>query len=152
MTVVARDRLTWDGRATNLQNDVVAATRRDRTRAWNEALRQLGQAIVNDQFPEDLYRALGATPPSVSPGERGEEELNTPLAMDQDSFRDLLAFSISSVIGSNRPLLGQILKEHVSDDARARLANKVLEHLEFSGFTIDESAQVMRRLPRGRGW
>jgi hypothetical protein len=135
MTVVARDRLTWDGRATSL----------------DEALRQLGQAILNDQFPEDLYRALGATPPSVSPGERGEEELNTPLTMDQDSFRDLLAFSISSVIGSNRPLLGQILKEHVSDDARARLANKVLEHLEFSGFTIDESAQVMRRLPRAAG-
>jgi hypothetical protein len=37
-----------------------------------------------------------------------------------------------------RPLLRRILKEHVSDDARQMLARTVIEHLELSGFEIDE--------------
>jgi hypothetical protein len=130
-------------------------SRGDATRpepSLDEALRQLGKAILNEPVPETLYRALDTTPPSVSRGGRGEGELNARPAMDHCSFRDHLAFSIGFVIESNRPLLRQILKEHVSDDARDMVAKKVLEHLELAGFTIDESAQVMRKLPRGRGW
>jgi len=33
----------------------------------------------------------------------------------------------------------------VSDHAREQLAKRVIEHLELSGFEIDESAQVMKR-------
>jgi hypothetical protein len=52
-----------------------------------------------------------------------------------------------------RPLPRRNLKEHVSDDARAMLAKKVIEHLELSGFTIDEFAQTMtkRRGHHGHG-
>jgi hypothetical protein len=40
------------------------------------------------------------------------------------------------------------LKEHIADDTRHMLAEKVIEHVELSGFTIDEFSQVMkRRLP-----
>lgn len=33
------------------------------------------------------------------------------------------------------------------DDARRQLADRVLQHLEQSGFEIDEAAQVMRKRP-----
>jgi hypothetical protein len=46
----------------------------------------------------------------------------------------------------------RILIEHVADDARRMLAKKVIEHLELSGFEIDEGEQIMRKRPRGRGW
>jgi hypothetical protein len=74
-------------------------------------------------------------------------------AMDQQSFRDMLAFSIGFVVAQNRDLLRRILKEHITDDAREQLAKKVIEHLELSGFTIDESSQLMkrRRPPHGHG-
>jgi hypothetical protein len=73
--------------------------------------------------------------------------------MDQDSFRDMVAFSIGFAVERNRPLLRRILKEHVSDDAREQLAKRVTEHLELCGFTIDESSQMMkrRRPPHGHG-
>lgn len=57
-------------------------------------------------------------------------------------------------IRPNRDLLRRILKEHVADDARQMLAKRVVvEHLELSGFEIDEERQVMRKKPptHGRG-
>ena len=73
--------------------------------------------------------------------------------MDHRSFRDMLAFSIGFVIERNRTLLRRILKEHVSDDTLDMLAKRVIEHLELSGFTIDEAAQMMtkRRGHHGHG-
>jgi hypothetical protein len=67
--------------------------------------------------------------------------------MDHRSFRDMLAFSIGFVIERNRTLLRRLLKEHVTDDARAALGKKVVEHLELSGFEIHEDEQVMRKRP-----
>jgi hypothetical protein len=67
--------------------------------------------------------------------------------MDQHSFRDQLMFSIGFAIGRNRDLLRRLLKEHVSDTTREQLAKRVVEHLELSGFEIDEGAQVMRTRP-----
>jgi hypothetical protein len=56
------------------------------------------------------------------------------------------------VIERNRTLLRRLLKEHVTDDTRRRLAEKVVEHLELSGFEIDEQERVMRKKDGGRGW
>jgi hypothetical protein len=72
--------------------------------------------------------------------------------MDRGSFRKMLVFSIGFVIERNRTLLRRLLKGHVTDDTRHQLAKKVVEHLELSGFEIDESEQVMRKNDRGRGW
>jgi DNA-directed RNA polymerase specialized sigma54-like protein len=47
----------------------------------------------------------------------------------------------------SRELLRQILREHAPDDARQQLAERVVEHLEQSGFEIDEAEQVMRKHP-----
>ena len=44
------------------------------------------------------------------------------------------------------------MTEHVTDDTRHRLAEKVVEHLELSGFEIDEQERVMRKKDGGRGW
>jgi hypothetical protein len=63
------------------------------------------------------------------------------------SFRDLLLFGIGFAIGQNRDLLRRILKEHVADDARQMLAKRVVDHLELSGFEIDEERQVMTKRP-----
>jgi hypothetical protein len=43
--------------------------------------------------------------------------------------------------------LRRVLKDHVTDDARQQLAARVVEHLEQSGFEIDEADQVMRKRP-----
>jgi hypothetical protein len=72
--------------------------------------------------------------------------------VDHRSFRAQLAFSIGFAIGQNRDLLRRLLKEHVTDATREQLAKRVVEHLELSGFEIDEAEQVMRKLDRGRGW
>jgi hypothetical protein len=69
--------------------------------------------------------------------------------VDHRSFRDALIFSIGFVIERNRALLRRLLKEHVTDDTRHQLAKKVVEHLELSGFEIDESEQVMRKTIAG---
>jgi hypothetical protein len=38
------------------------------------------------------------------------------------------------------------LTEHAPDDARQMLAARVVDHLERSGFEIDEEHQVLRRI------
>jgi hypothetical protein len=67
--------------------------------------------------------------------------------VDHRSFRDQLAFTIGFAVARSRDLLRRLLKEHVTDDARQMLAHRVVEHLELSGFEIDESAQIMRKRP-----
>jgi hypothetical protein len=71
--------------------------------------------------------------------------------MDQHSFRDQLLLAIGFVIAQNRPLLRGILKQHVSDNERRLLAKKVVEHLELSGFRIDEERQIMTKRPPSHG-
>jgi hypothetical protein len=67
--------------------------------------------------------------------------------VDHRSFRDQLAFSIGFAVTRSRALLRRILKEHAPDDARQQLAAGVVEHLEQSGFEIDEAEQVLRKRP-----
>jgi hypothetical protein len=67
--------------------------------------------------------------------------------VDHRSFRDQPAFSIGFAVTRSRDLLRRLLKEHVTDDARQQLAERVVEHLEQSGFVIDEADQVMRKRP-----
>lgn len=67
--------------------------------------------------------------------------------MDHRSFRDQLVFSIGFAVARSRALLRRLLKEHVTDDARRQLADGVVQHLEQSGFEIDEAEQVMRKRP-----
>jgi hypothetical protein len=44
-----------------------------------------------------------------------------------------------------------MLKEHIADGARQMLAKRVIEHLELSGFEIDEADQVIGSARRGGG-
>jgi hypothetical protein len=67
--------------------------------------------------------------------------------MDQRSFRDQLAFSIGFAIGRSRDLLRRLLREHAPDDARRELAQRVVSHLEQSGFDVDEEGQALRKRP-----
>jgi hypothetical protein len=71
--------------------------------------------------------------------------------VDHRSFRDMLLSSIGFAIGRNRDLLRRMLKEHVTDATREQLAKRVVEHLELSGFEIDEVQQLMRRRPGHHG-
>jgi hypothetical protein len=71
--------------------------------------------------------------------------------MDHRSFRDSLVFSIGFAIGRSRPLLRRLLKEHVTDGTREQLAKRVVEHLELSGFEINEGGQVMSKRPPTHG-
>ena len=71
--------------------------------------------------------------------------------MDHRSFRAQLAFSIGFAVTRSRDLLRRLLKEHAPDDARQMLAERVVAHLELSGFEIDEADQVMRKRPPTRG-
>jgi hypothetical protein len=41
----------------------------------------------------------------------------------------------------------RIVAEHAPDDARQMLAEPLVQHLELSGFDIDEAEQVMRKPP-----
>jgi hypothetical protein len=68
-------------------------------------------------------------------------------AVDHRSFRDQLAFSIGFAVSQSRDLLRRLLKEHLADDARQQLAERVIDHLEQCGFEIDEAEQVMRKRP-----
>jgi hypothetical protein len=60
-------------------------------------------------------------------------------------------FSIGFALSQSRDLLRRMLKEHVTDDARQMLAKQVVEHLELSGFVIDEERQVMTKRPPTHG-
>jgi hypothetical protein len=71
--------------------------------------------------------------------------------VDHRSFRDMLVSSIGFAISRDRDLLRRLLKEHVTDATREHLAKRVVEHLELSGFEIDEGAQLMRRRPPTHG-
>ena len=44
-------------------------------------------------------------------------------------------------------MLRDILKQHVSDGARKQLGKRVVEHLEMSGFEIDEEGEAIRKRP-----
>jgi hypothetical protein len=67
--------------------------------------------------------------------------------MDQRSFRDQLAFSIGFAVGRSKDLLRRLLREHAPDDARRELAQRVVAHLEQSGFDVDEEGQALRKRP-----
>lgn len=67
--------------------------------------------------------------------------------MDQGSFRDQLAFAIGFAVSRSRDLLRRIVKEHAPDDARQKLAERVVRHLETAGFELDEGGQTLRRRP-----
>jgi DNA-directed RNA polymerase specialized sigma54-like protein len=67
--------------------------------------------------------------------------------VDHRSFRDQLVFSVAFAVTRSRALLRRLLTEHAPDDARRQLAERVVEHLEQSGFVIDEADQVMRKRP-----
>jgi hypothetical protein len=71
--------------------------------------------------------------------------------VDHRSFRAQLAFSIGFAVTRSRDLLRRLLKEHAPDDARRMLAERVVDHLELSGFEIDEADQVMRKRPPTSG-
>jgi hypothetical protein len=70
--------------------------------------------------------------------------------MDHRSFRDQLVFSIGLAVSRSRDLLRRILKDHVTDDVRQQLAERVVQDLEQSGFELDEQGQVLRRRPPTR--
>ena len=70
--------------------------------------------------------------------------------MDHRSFRDQLVFSIGLAVSRSRDLLRRILKEHVTDDARHELAERVVRDLEQSGFELDEEGQALRKRPPTR--
>ncbi len=62
-------------------------------------------------------------------------------------FRAHLVFSIGFALSHSRDLLRRILREHASDVARHELAERVVNHLERSGFELDEEAKVLRQRP-----
>jgi hypothetical protein len=78
----------------------------------------------------------------------GENRTRTDRPVDHRSFRDQLVFSIGFAVTRSRALLRRLLTEHACDDARQMLAERVLEHLEQSGFEIDEAGEALRRKPR----
>jgi hypothetical protein len=79
------------------------------------------------------------TAPAVPGDHCPEQNQNTAHQMDHRPFRDQLAFSIGFAVSRSRDLLRRLLNEHVTDDARQQLAERVVEHLEQSGFEIDEA-------------
>jgi hypothetical protein len=97
-------------------------------------------------LPRAFLDGLDATPgacPSVDP----EQNENGTCPVDHRSFRDQLAFSIGFAVSRSRNLLRRLLNEHAPDNARQQLAARVVEHLEESGFEIDEAGQTLRRQP-----
>jgi hypothetical protein len=56
-------------------------------------------------------------------------------------------FSIGFAISRGRALLRRILTEHAPDDAKQQLAERVVKHLETSGFELDEDGQALRKRP-----
>jgi hypothetical protein len=56
-------------------------------------------------------------------------------------------FSIGFALTRSRSLLRRLLKEHAPDDAQRELAERVVKHLEQSGFELDEKGQALRKRP-----
>jgi len=92
----------------------------------------------------------GLSVSAIPTGLREHHENMAPV--DHRSFRDQLAFSIGYAVSRSRELLLRLLKEHITDDARQQLAERVVEHLELSGFEIDEQERIMRKQDGGRRW
>jgi hypothetical protein len=63
------------------------------------------------------------------------------------SFRQHLVFSIGFALTRSRSLLRRLLKEHAPDVARQELAERVVKHLEQSGFDLDEETRALRQRP-----
>ena len=63
------------------------------------------------------------------------------------SFREHLVFSIGFALTLNRSLLRRLMKQHAPDDAKRELGERVVKHLEESGFEVDEARQVLRKRP-----
>jgi hypothetical protein len=63
------------------------------------------------------------------------------------SFRDHLVFSIGFALTRSRSLLRRLLQEHAADDAQHELAERVVKHLERSGFELDDQAGTLRQRP-----
>jgi hypothetical protein len=67
--------------------------------------------------------------------------------VDHRPFRDHLTFSIGFALTRSRDLLRRLLNEHAPADARQMLAERVVQHLEQSGFEVDEASEVLRKKP-----
>jgi hypothetical protein len=93
-----------------------------------------------------LYTVIRSSTAPAAPDDYRRDQI-TPVLVDHRLFRDQLAFSIGFAVTRSRDLLRRILKGHAPDDARQVLATRVVEHLEQSGFEIDELEQVMRKRP-----
>jgi hypothetical protein len=77
-----------------------------------------------------------------------EQNQNRAPPVDHRSFRDQLAFSIGFALSRSRGLLRRLLAEHAPDDARRQIAERVVQHLEASGFEVDEAGEALRKKPR----
>jgi hypothetical protein len=63
---------------------------------------------------------------------------------------DQLLFAIGFALIRSRDLLREIVRQHVTEDARRELGRRVVQHLERQGFEVDEEGQTLRRRPPGR--
>ena len=63
------------------------------------------------------------------------------------SFREHLVFSIGLALTRSCSLLRRLLREHAPDDARHELAERVVKHLEQTGFELDEEPRALRKRP-----
>lgn len=59
----------------------------------------------------------------------------------------ITAPSATIALSRSRDLLRRLLREHAPDDARRELAERVVTHLEQSGFELDERGKVLRKRP-----
>ena len=55
----------------------------------------------------------------------------------------------SMVPGRSRDLLRRLLRDHAPDDARYKLAERVVKHLERAGFELDEQGRALQPPPNG---
>jgi hypothetical protein len=65
--------------------------------------------------------------------------------VDHRSFRSQLVFLIGFAVSRSRELLRRLLREHAPDDARQELGERVVKHLEGSGFELDEEGKALRQ-------
>ena len=67
--------------------------------------------------------------------------------MDHSSLRAQLVSAVAYVAGQSRQLLRRIARDHTADDAGPMLGERVVQHLELSGFEINEAEQTIRKRP-----